>query len=197
MSKVKITQEQINRIESHLNTISTQESLLKLHATSGWEQNKNLCLNDLSLHDMARILYEPNSYEVEPKFKADDWVFIANEGMHNRGKFIGQVVSVNENNKSIKLDNGWSIVAHSKHLRHATPEEIATEKQCRFFDRNGRGVWELKQNDVLSGYKLSSSTVYGTNEKGVQFSELSIFKTWEDIQKNYKVVCFAEGRLDV
>src|SRR5699024_3825332 len=94
-------------------------------------------------------------YEVEETFKVGDWVVKGYEG--NRGEVIGKVEGITESTYGIEELHGiWSnflkhktIIANDGDIRHATPEEIADEKQRRWWSKHGREVYEFKSGDLI------------------------------------------------
>ncbi|MBN6206253.1 hypothetical protein JYK21_07300 [Ralstonia pickettii] len=157
-------------------------------------------LGDMSLRGFYDALRY--GYEVEPKFKVRDWITYDEDKYGSGDK---EVVWIEE----IKYSNYWneecaywnagdSSLPLSK-IRHATPSEIAKEKERRFFARHGRGPWELKVNDVLS-FKESNIT-YNVEQIDylitISKGESSVNYRLDQVKKLFKVACFAENRLDV
>src|SRR5699024_8613457 len=94
------------------------------------------------------------------------------------------------------FDEGRTMLLTS--LRNATQEEIAEEKQRRWWAKHGRDVWELKEDDILN-VNGAIRTVYHVDENKVYFYEVSEIYTL-DIMKGSGttiVVCFAEDRKDL
>lgn len=83
-----------------------------------------------------------NGYEIEPVFKVNDWVVCEAENI------IGQVKYSYNNGMAIKLF-GYCSDFDKCALRHATPEEIEQEIEIRKWDKYNRGVWDLKEGDVM------------------------------------------------
>ena len=169
--KIVITKEQDERIKA-FSIMSSKSGILKGHM-NGWTQSDNLCLNTLSIDQMARILYEPNSYEVEQaKFEVGDWVTRIS-GNDNKGhSFCNgrtfKVVGTAKNGITVVDDQQWY---HSTNaLRHATKEEI-------FWAELGREVNEFVDGDRIifkddssfiidSVYQSATDFVKGRLEKG-------------------------------
>src|SRR5699024_1047502 len=112
------------------------------HIEKGWSFKEYLCLNALSTDEFIRALYI--GYEVEETYEVGDWVYVEapKEGLPN----VYQVM--NADKYSVNLDRLYGNFKNSK-LRHATPEEIAEEKQRRWWAKHGRNVWELREGDLL------------------------------------------------
>src|SRR5699024_8891965 len=82
-------------------------------------------------------------------------------------------------------------------LRHATPEEIAKEKQRRWWAKHGREVWELRENDILY-YDDEFKEVEEVSEIGaIMLSSERVYTPIETIKNKYSVACFAEDRKDL
>jgi hypothetical protein len=137
-------------------------------------------LNELPEKKIIDALYI--GYEVEPEFLIGDTVINKETGIIE--KVDGYMTTILER--------------YSDKYRHATPSEIAEEKERRFFARHGRKPWELREGDVLQdkedGYTATISFVSKSNE--VHFED-EISYHLSSIKKYCKVVCFAESRLDV
>src|SRR5699024_858662 len=82
-------------------------------------------------------------------------------------------------------------------IRHATPEEIAEEKQRRRWAKHGREVWELRENDIPyyddEFKEVEEVAGIGAN----MLSSERVYLPIETIKNKYSVACFAEGRKDV
>lgn len=211
--KVKLTQEQADAIELHnKSNDSGSDGILNKHArnyrsfvSENWGYPYE-ALNDLEISKLAKALYI--GYEVQPEFKVGDWVVVRFEGedwvtdltrQNEFGGFYTDSRLPGEKQKFYRV----SI------LRHATPEEIAQEKQRRWWAKHNRDVWELKEKDEL--YSMTSSCRYDVvhvfkdgsvnleivspnvfNQKGVNTV------TKRDLNTDYfSIVCLAEDRKDV
>lgn len=161
-TKIKLTREQVDAIEKHLGYPDNDVAgLLNLHAEVSFWVGEFESLGHLSQADMARALLI--GYEVEPKFKEDDWVV---------DEEIKKIYQLKVGEAQMLSENGTNY----RHVRLATPEEIAKEKERRWWESNGREVWELKQGDVLMGtrrrlFRGSDAT-------------MAMFQTKTDIRKN-------------
>lgn len=174
MSKVKITQEQANEIEIR-KQIFSNESTIKKHL-EGWECIR--ILNLLTLDELIRALYI--GYEIEEEFKSGDWVHVSFKSGSKIAKILNSYHGViqfydNENLPNIKIDN---------QTRHATPEEIAEEKQRRLWHENGREVGEFKKNDIIFNKNLGGLDVM-TGFADVKYTD------------EYEIVCFSHDRKDL
>src|SRR5699024_5902020 len=82
---------------------------------------------------LAKALYI--GYEVEETFEVGDWIYSK------------QV------EKFIKIEDEGQLEGYNKfpsYYRSATPEEIAKEKERRWWAKHGREVWGLRRNDLVS-----------------------------------------------
>lgn len=150
MNKIKVTQEQANVIR-HLEENYTKGQIVKQHVMSVW-RNAYDSLNKMNLDEVCLSLYE--GYEVEPQYKVGDWV-VANWQDAEKEAYL--VESVSEYGIA-SIDNlEGNYYPSNEHLRHATPEEIAAEKNRRLWKSIGRGVGEFKIGDL---YVDSEYTIY-------------------------------------
>lgn len=128
-------------------------------------------------------------YEIEPSFKAGDWVTYNDEATDLVGKLVE-----GEKSKILQVDS--SMYKHYQsipyeYLRHATPSEIAEEKRRRWWNDRDRDVWELREGDVIKAKEDGLAfDVSSLNE--VYLTELSI----DELDERYLVVCLAENRED-
>lgn len=183
MEKLKITREQEKAIEWY------RENFTNEGAIQDFIRDRHPALSEFTTEQFALLFLE--WYEVEPEFKLNDYVW------HT------------ENDTILKLDDEDRVEFANKYytekdkLRHATPEEIQQEKERRWWAKHGRGVWELREGDILleegeTRFSLvvtrGNRTEDGLNRTpslGYRFAEMNYIKN------NYKVVCFAEDRKDV
>ena len=194
MGKVKITQEQAKEIEERKKTNLLDLSIIH-HVNGRWEGATNYVLNDLTLDEFIRALYI--GYEVEPEFKVGD---IVNDGY---GAVL-KIAAVEENGITLYTNHKNTVqewfgnkTDDYKRIRHATDVEVELYKQRRFWQDNGREVWELKKGDVLSKDKRKMSTVNWVDSLGVSFNEFGFFAIWHEVKKYYKIACFAHDRKDL
>ncbi len=180
MDKVKLTREQAEAIEELLK-LRTKERIVREKANpfaliSGYiKDSSRLVFKDMAFDTLIKALYI--GYEVEETFDVGDW--IATKGT---GK-IGMV-------KEIVTDSGDGWLNHDINsfgdafyaFRHATPEEIAEEKQRRWWAKHGREVNEVKRGDIIR-HKLDD--------------ELDEVIKLRELPENFIIVCFAENRLDL
>src|SRR5699024_1357843 len=124
--KVKITREQAKVIESKM---AFRHMSIKYHVMNNWDTDYEPCLNNLTLDELIRAFYIV--YEVEPIFEVGDWV---------KDTSTNAVIKINDSQHRHNL-----IVPRHTPIRHATPEEIAEEKQRRWWAKHGREVWELSE----------------------------------------------------
>lgn len=191
--KVVLTQEQADEIEGLMKEPHnlTRDELLVEHTELGGFTNLNEAEVDLTL--LAKALYV--GYEVKPKFKVGDWVVLRFEGE----EWITDLTKESEFGgfyTDSRLPGEKQKFYSSSILRHATPEEIAEEKERRWWKGNGRKPWELKQGDVVVDVKGHAYNVEEVLNDGVVSTKGVETSLWE-IKRRFKVACFAEDRKDV
>ena len=123
MEKVKINQEQAERIRDWEYHTGYPGRLLELHAKYSLSRSK--CLQSLSLDELARCLYV--GYEVEVEFEVGDWVV---NTCHNS---IFQL-------EQSEVKDFFERIPVLKHIRHATESEIAGEEKSRM-DKKINEIW--------------------------------------------------------
>jgi len=119
MGKVVITQDQADRINYFRKDDERKGDAIRYHLNT-WLSPVNMCLNELSVDQLARALYV--GYEVEEKFEVGDKVFYRtmDTGMHT---IIGMQAGICNLRGSVKFTN-----VKTSNIRHATESEIAEEK---------------------------------------------------------------------
>ena len=212
--KVVLTQEQADAVESAKKRYGKDQFLYEfsrmLHEISPLQFTGSLGpINDLALHRVAKALYI--GYEVESELEVGDWVIDEEfDGL------IGKITKIEDKVvwASWGGDDEEKYIIKSE-LRHATPEEIAKEKERIWWSEHGRDVWELKVLDKIrlsnveyevievcrkGVYKVRTNesvpfdTIYVTNDQSKVGGKDEI----ELIEENdSKVVCFREDRKDV
>lgn len=157
-------------------------------------------MNGLTYDDFIKAVKD--GYEVELEFKVGDWVTDRDESSNVTGR-ITRVDTVNKlvwgyfsyHDKETNFDF-WEV-------RHATPSEIAQEKERRFFAGHGREPWELRLYDAVKRtttkiplFVVEISRDYPKNTTSYKLSDGSIQKK-ENMKELFEVLYFAEQRLDV
>src|SRR5690625_2879696 len=188
MEKVKLTQKQADLIKD----IKDIDYAINIH---GFNKRPDSPLQRLTTAELARALYI--GYEVEPEFKVGDWVFI---DYGEAGTEIGFIKGWINEPHSFYIDK-CHFGANVNKARHATPEEIAKEKERRWWAKHGRDVWELKKGDVI-GINIKTITINEVREDGyiAYFDGLGSDRIYSiDSLKSggYKIICFADDRKDV
>src|SRR5699024_348071 len=193
MEKVKLTQEQAWMIENHRGAF---ESLMRKHHM----KNCPTYIDELTTQQVVDAYF--GGYEVEETFKVRDWV------VHIPTGIIGEISHVNDNWISFfHSDEQKAVNISGNDLRHATPEEIAEEKQRRWWANHDRNLWELKEGDILISKKKPHSCIVkfveATDENatllvdGIQDEFYEGSETLEYMREEYKVFCFVEDRKDL
>lgn len=155
-------------------------------------------MNGLTYDDFIKAVKD--GYEVELEFKVGDWVTDRDESSNVTGR-ITRVDTVNKlvwgyfsyHDKETNFDF-WEV-------RHATPSEIAKEKERRFFAKHGRESWELRHNDILFDESEEWAEVVDSVEERDGIMAV-VFRNGDysylcDVKKYSKVAVFAKDRLDV
>src|SRR5690625_2394970 len=126
MEKVKITQEQADALRKAIADYGS-DNVMNDHVKmiDNWENILDP-LNDLEPHQLARALYV--GYEVEPEFKIGQWV----KSRHGIG--TGKITKIDK----MGYYTDFGMIATSDDIRHATPQEIATEKARRWWAKHDR-----------------------------------------------------------
>src|SRR5699024_3599598 len=154
---------------------------IKYHVMNNWDTDYERCLNNLTLDELIRAFYI--GYEVEPIFEVGDWV---------KDTSTNAVIKINDRQHRNNL-----IDSRHTTIRHATPEEIAEEKQRRWWAKHGREVWELRRNDLVCDKDGFSYTINLIKKDYVEFVEFGKRKKVKEIKESFKVICFVEDRKDV
>ena len=195
MSKVKLTEEQARMFENHKYAIKT---LLEKRVCD----NCPTSIDDMPIDDVVKaIVY---GYEVEPEFKVGDFVTYENNYGDKYTETVtrqiqGFIDGENYWKEKCARFNGGKAMPLSR-LRHATPEEIAEEKERRWWKKHGRDVWELKRHDILrngAGNAFEVNSFHGNGESQKVIFKPGHFDLMTNVKESYTVVCFAENRLDV
>lgn len=189
MEKVKLTREQANAIEYALQEVDEYKGNLDRLLRHASMNNVNF-RNELHLLDtidivtLAKALYI--GYEVEPEFKVGDWVVNISNGY----------IKLIENEREANFLNNDYIKRHE--LRHATSEEIAEEKERRWWAKHGREVWELKVGDFLINEKLGTiEEVKEIKWQKYLIGKWTAYMELDYIKDNYSVAFFVEDRKDI
>lgn len=150
------------------------------------------------LEDAERWVYEDTNF-------AEDYEYIISQ--HDIDKFrefnVGDwVVNISngyikliENEREANFLNNDYIKRHE--LRHATPEEIAEEKERRWWAKHGRNLWELRKGDLLIDKHFGKiAEVREVEDNHYLIGKFTSYEPSDFVKRNYTVVCFAEQRLD-
>lgn len=183
MEKVKVTKEQAEAIERWADKIQLVKAKLFGFLNHGEDES----IAEMTVDELIKALYI--GYEVEPEFKVGDWVVNANGT-------IGKITNINEFGE---FEGFWEktemLCEKDNFVRHATPEEIAAEKERRWWAKHGRDVWELRPGDLLVSDIRVFKEVREVNNDSVTFVYEN-YVAMDRLKLYYKVVCFAENRLD-
>lgn len=185
MSKVILTQEQVEAIEIAIREYG-KDDVLNDHLSAypdyqNWGNNLEP-LNGLEPHILARALYQPDGYEVEPEFKVGDWVV-------GEGHILAYKISKIKNDR-IYFDYSTGNL-RVEQVRHATPEEIKEEKRRRWWHDRDRGVWEVYEGDIL----MNNHGEHCLNVTDLILKRFGVLD-YDQLDEFYKVACLAENRED-
>ena len=179
--KVKLTRNQVEALRNAVGRYGEDLTVIR-HAERYFHKEDEQVLTELTTAEVAKALYI--GYEVEETFEVGDWV---------KDTSTNAVIKINDRQHRNNL-----IDPRHTTIRHATPEEIAKEKQRRWWAKHGRDVWELRDGDLLRSndtkktYELNNQTSYGA-----WFEGLTSGIAHRVVKRNYKIVCFAEDRKDI
>ena len=126
MGKVKINQEQANRINYFRKDDEGKEDAIRYHLNT-WLTPVNMCLNELSLNELVRALYV--GCEVVEEFKVGDLIIDKNDNY----KIVTEITEI----ETFHLFGNWSdergqeigLCIKIENARHATESEIVAEKE--------------------------------------------------------------------
>jgi len=198
MSKPIITQEQAGAIEKlkaeHFHSLETL-----------FKNPENYCLKDFEkpllkltpekYHDALYI-----GYEVEPEFKAGQWIY----DITDKNKTVIEVAYVTD-----RRVHGFWKTQHSdidtnvaiENARHFTKAEIAKARERSWWAKNDRDVWEIREDDILEYLNdlyivdsFDSERVY--LKSGIE-RKSDYAEPFDFVKKHFKVVAFSEDRKDV
>lgn len=184
MKKVKLYKEQAEELELQKKELPIHGIVTRRMLSS----RNNKTFESIDLDTLIRALYI--GYKVEETFKVGDWV------VHSNGNIIRQIEKVERDRVNV-TDGEDGYIWGISYIRHATPSEIAEEKQRRWWAKHGREVWELKENDLLY-YDDEFKEVEEVSEIGsIMLSSERMYLPIKTIKNKYSVACFAEDRKDV
>lgn len=139
--KVKITQEQADAIEKYKSNGHKLKEFV-VHGERGFHGYYEP-LKGLPIDDMARLLYEPDSYEIEPMYKVGDEVIYPGFG---GGEIVVKIIAIQYEHARVQFEelSNWKAIRDI--VRHATPEEVCIAEE--------RKAWaKVEPGDVLIGKK--------------------------------------------
>ena len=190
MEKLKITREQEKAIEWY------RENFTNEGAIQDFIRDRHPALSEFTTEQFALLFLE--WYEVEPEFKVGDWVIFTDEpedepifGRINKNMIVEWDDDVTNNYDEIQK------LYKEGHLRHATPEEIAEEKERRWWAKHGRDVWELREHDILVFEGDSYNVDFIKEGTGRVIFKDALSREFEEVKQRFRVACFAEDRKDV
>src|SRR5690625_2696514 len=181
MEKVKLTQEQAEDLEEALHAYEDDKDhmlnvFVRAKDTSDWGS-----ISHFSPSKIAKALYI--GYEVELEFKAGDWVKVF---WSNSNPSIHKLLSVDDEFARIDGDQ-LNKMPPKDIIGKPTSEEIEKEKECRWWFRHNRDVWELREGDILTdGYHVSQ--VNNANKSIVWFrAPFNKGYEYHEVKEKFKV----------
>ena len=194
MEKVKITKEQAEAIEEYKESETGIYDFLH-DLPLDYMTNRSWDNVEENQQEMLKVMtaFVTGDYEVEPEFNDDEWVVLKDGKVvevyyvKNRSDLgsIGNIVGIPKD-KVFAYDLGGDYWYDYNDIdRHATPEEIAEEKERRWWREHGRKVKEVRNGDIIYSYYTGITLVKDENNRHVTNFN------------GFRVICFAEDRLDV
>src|SRR5699024_4095466 len=134
---------------------------------SHWRQKANKirsevtlskCLLELSTDDFMNAF--EYGYEVEPEFNVGDWVVVTFK-LHTRS--YGKTFKITDKKESCSIGDKYCFdldgegVVYANELRHATPEEIAEEKERRMDEKLDGLLLDLNNDEKARLQKILSN----------------------------------------
>src|SRR5690625_1586892 len=181
MEKVKLTQKQAEDLEEALHAYEDDKDhmlnvFVRAKDTSDWGS-----ISYFSPSKIAKALYI--GYEVK-SYKIGDWVKVE---IQNEVR-VSEIYAIKGDKYFLERLPGYFTPQNI--LGHATDEEIAEEKEYRWWFRHNRDVWELKEGDILTdGYHVSQ--VNNANKSIVWFrAPFNKGYEYHEVKEKFKVVCF-------
>lgn len=200
VKKIQITQEQEDALKHQVKKHG-KDVVFKTHNIhpTGWLDGAEP-LNKLDVITMAKVLYASDSYEVIPQYNVRDWVFLLVGADSGAVKEITLITESSAVNRNICFELDGEGIFYENEVRHATPEEIQKEIECRWWNNHGREVWEIREGDILKNETHYPYFVTRGNrtEQGLERTPSlnCIFMEIDEIKSRFKVACFVEQRLD-
>ncbi|MFJ7971286.1 hypothetical protein [Psychrobacillus sp. NPDC096389] len=147
--KVMLTREQADGIEHLKKRKFSDESIIGAHVRNpnGWLLDENAALNRMPLIRLVDALR--SGYEVEPKYQVRDWVVYRS---FDAGNVIVKIIDIQYVHSRVQFEtlSGWKAIRDIE--RHATPEEIKSEKERRLWKSIGRKVGKFHNGDFGISY---------------------------------------------
>ena len=186
--KVVLTQEQAEELELQKKELPTvgivQRRMLSNRINDAFES--------IDLYTLIKALYI--GYEVEQEVKDGDFVDIGLFG-------ISKVAEVTGVKGKLIAINGSDEYHEFKINGVLTDEEKQEEKQCRWWAKHGRKVWEIREDDILEYlgdlYIIDSFDSEEVCLKSGIERKTNYGEPFDYVKRHFKVVCFAEDRKDV
>lgn len=144
MEKIKLTVEQAGALKMWKEGSINLNTFIKVK-TAKASMFHYEPLRDFSFDEFARLLYEPDSSEVEETCKVGDWVFVEGDNW----KKLREILNIKRGFATIETYEGLKNTdIPTSALRHATLEEIKAEQERRVWAKIGREVGQFMCGDT-------------------------------------------------
>src|SRR5690625_1522661 len=159
MEKVKLTQKQAEDLEEALHAYEDDKDHMINESVRAKDTTDSDSISYFSASKIAKAIYI--GYEVK-SYKIDDWVKVE---IQNEVR-VSEIYAIKGDKYFLERLPGYFKAQNI--LDHATDEEIAEEKEYRWWFRHNRDVWELRKGDVLilndHGYHIVDQIVKDEKE---------------------------------
>ncbi|MBT2215859.1 hypothetical protein KK120_08855 [Virgibacillus dakarensis] len=128
---IKLTKNQADAVEKIKTEQRRRIKAIKAHPNLYHVKNWEKPLFELEADDIQRALFD--GYEVEPEFEENQWIVVTSSFHGNYGK-VQKIIEITDacaagKDLAYHLEDGSC--RYKNEIRHATPEEIAQEKERR------------------------------------------------------------------
>lgn len=167
--KIQITQPQAEVVQMAMKTKENREAVLGYVARGVPIPNRSYrVLSVLPFDDLARVLYEPDSYEVKPAFEVGQYVSKTDGNLFSNGSIAAKVKEIHSYRLILDGPTGHYTLDF---IRPSTPEETKAEKERQLWAKIGREVGDFLINDKIV-YKNETIRIVSTGHEGLGFSEV-------------------------
>ena len=144
MEKFKLTVEQEVALKEYKD-FNESEPLQTYLAAKDTFTCEYKSLVNFTADEFARLLYQPDSYEVEISWNIGDWTKYWN--VIKKQWLYGVIKHTNIRSVDLDIDGKVYVVTFDR-LKSCTPEEIKAKKECKVWKSIGREVGEFTEADI-------------------------------------------------